>query len=113
MSSGRTSTATVWGSAKSQGVMLAGYRAIADIAAIPHAIPADRLDQGIGLPVRFPDGCTKTDRAKYPATVGRHLAALQPGARMEHLASLLSGTIQSFDDIALANRLRVPVRGQD
>src|SRR3989338_7937161 len=89
----------------------AGDGAVTDVVAVETAVPADFLSQAIGLLLSFFNRTTDGGGAEYAATCGDDLAVLQSGARMEHFAFQLRGSIQTFDHIALGVIGRITTGG--
>src|SRR3990167_8723031 len=89
----------------------AGDGAVTDVVAVETAVPADFLSQAIGLLLSFFNRTTDGGGAEYAATCGDNLAVLQSGARMEHFAFQLRGSIQTFDHIALGVIGRITTGG--
>ena len=55
--------------------LLAGYCPVADIASVVHAVPADFIDQCIGIFLCLGDSRAKSDRAQHASAVERRSVA--------------------------------------
>src|SRR6185369_16681441 len=108
-----TSAAIGWFAMKASGFarLGRGNGAVADVAAVLHAIEADAVHGLIGAALRHLDGIPERGDAQHAPARGYGLLARQRRAGVEHLA-VLGGRRQAADGVALARGVGIAVRGQ-
>src|SRR5882724_7716883 len=75
--------------------------AVADVAAILHQVPVNRVHELVRLSLRGGDGAAQADRAEYPPAGGDDLRAFAAGAGVEHFSGQPCGGIETADRISL------------
>src|SRR6185436_8498868 len=94
------------------GLALALDRAIADVAAVLHAVPVDGIRQQVRVALRVAHGVAKCDGAEHPPAVRDHATFLiQSCAGVEDLAGQFRGFLEPVDDVAFAHGVRVSAGG--
>src|ERR1700733_11174215 len=75
--------------------------AIADVMAVLHRIPADRVRELVRLSLRGGDGVAQANRAEYAAAGGHDLRAFGAGAGVKYFSGQPCGGIETADRITL------------
>ena len=73
---------------------------------IVDAVPVDGLDQRVRLGLRGADVRAQADRAQNAPAAGDDAARFEARARVKDLARQRGGTLEAFDRVSLAHRIR-------
>src|ERR1700685_4647787 len=81
--------------------------AIADIEAVLHQVPVNRMHQCIGLVLRGADAVAQSYRAQHATARRDDLAVLGTGAGVEYLSRQPGGILEPADRIACSERIGI------
>ena len=75
--------------------------AIADVVAVLHLVPVDRVYELVRLSLRGSDGVAQPNRAEYPPAGSDDLRAVRAGAGVKYFSGQPCGGIETADRITL------------